>query len=68
MSKHSSDACAHSSTVTSLHQTIDELEFERGIWTAAIDNDMGRLQLLISRNQANVNRPDNHGYTALVRI
>ena len=62
------ECCGHTPATTSLHQTIDELEFERGIWTAALNNDMDRLNLLINKNLYNVNKPDNHGYTALVSL
>lgn len=44
-------------------QTLDELDFERGIWTAAIENDLNRLKMFVNRNEQNVT--DNNGYTAL---
>lgn len=44
-------------------QSLDELEFERGIWTAAIDNDHTKLQTLIGKGH--LHDKDNSGYTAL---
>lgn len=52
--------CSKSTTAS---QSLDELEFERGIWTAAIDNDESKLRSLIDRGQ--LNAKDNSGYTAL---
>lgn len=54
----------HSSGASSLTQTLDELEFERGIWQAAIDNDCQKVDLLINKG-VSVNAKDNSGYTAL---
>lgn len=51
------------SKTTTASQSLDELEFERGIWTAAIDNDEGKLRSLIDRGQLHAR--DNSGYTAL---
>lgn len=51
------------SKTTTASQSLDELEFERGIWTAAIDNDESKLRSLIDRGQLHAR--DNSGYTAL---
>lgn len=51
------------SKTTTASQSLDELEFERGIWTAAIDNDENKLRSLIDKGQLHVK--DNSGYTAL---
>lgn len=47
----------HSST----RQTIDELDFERGIWTAALNSDVNALKKHIRKGH--VNAKDNSGYT-----
>uniref|UniRef100_A0A1L8DSM1 Putative 26s proteasome regulatory complex subunit psmd10 n=1 Tax=Nyssomyia neivai TaxID=330878 RepID=A0A1L8DSM1_9DIPT len=44
-------------------QTLDEMDFERGIWTAALYGDMKRLEIAIQRGATN--DCDNSGYTAL---
>lgn len=51
------------SKTTTASQSLDELEFERGIWTAAIDNDESKLRSLIDKGQLHAR--DNSGYTAL---
>lgn len=56
--------CNHFHGTSSVHQTLDELDFERGIWTAAIDNDTSRIENLL-RKGVNVNVEDKSGYTAL---
>lgn len=63
MSEHSSHECScfsHSSTT----QTLDELDFERGIWSAALDGDIQALTKHI-RN-GHTNSRDNLGYTGKV--
>lgn len=55
--------CNCSSASTPASQSLDELEFERGIWTAAIDNDEPKLRTLIARGH--LGDRDNSGYTAL---
>ncbi|XP_053692124.1 ankyrin repeat domain-containing protein 39-like [Sabethes cyaneus] len=52
--------CAKTATAS---QSLDELEFERGIWTAAIENDERKLRALIDKGH--LNDKDNSGYTAL---
>ncbi|XP_055593795.1 ankyrin repeat domain-containing protein 39-like [Uranotaenia lowii] len=55
--------CNCTSTPAPATQSLDELEFERGIWTAAIDNDTSKLTTLIGRGH--LNDRDQSGYTAL---
>lgn len=55
--------CNCSNASTPATQTLDELEFERGIWTAAIDNDATKVRTLIGRGH--LCDRDNSGYTAL---
>jgi len=49
---------------SSLVQSLDELDFERGIWQAAIDNDVAKVRALIEKGTS-VDVKDNSGYTAL---
>ena len=60
------ESCDHycTATVSSVTQTIDEMEFERGIWQAAIDNNLARVKTLLEKGIL-VNARDNSGYTAL---
>lgn len=55
--------CNCSSKSAPATQSLDELEFERGIWTAAIDNDEAKVRALIARGH--LGDRDNAGYTAL---
>ena len=57
--------CHHSQTNPSLHQSLDELEFERGIWSAALAGDIEDVTKKLNRGD-NVNKTDKSGYTALV--
>lgn len=45
-------------------QTIDEVSFERGIWTAALDGDVDRVNRLLQKGVL-VDAADSAGYTAL---
>lgn len=60
--QHEDHQCNCSKTVTA-SQSLDEMEFERGIWTAAIDNDEAKLRLLIEKGH--LHDKDQSGYTAL---
>jgi len=57
-------ACCHGSTVTSVNQTLDEMEFERGLWTAALEGDEQRVSSLL-RDGKDPNGRDSSGYTSL---
>lgn len=61
MANQSHDNCSccpsHGSTV----QTFDELDFERGIWSAALDNNIDAVYKHIRKG--NVNARDRTGYT-----
>ncbi len=60
------ESCKHccTTTVSSVTQTIDEMEFERGIWQATIDNNLAHVKTLLGKG-VSVNARDNSGYTAL---
>uniref|UniRef100_A0A663EQS3 Ankyrin repeat domain 39 n=1 Tax=Aquila chrysaetos chrysaetos TaxID=223781 RepID=A0A663EQS3_AQUCH len=56
--------CPSRVAVPSVHQSLPEMDFERGIWSAARDGDEPRvLQLLERRGEPS--QPDLAGYTAL---
>ncbi|KAJ6648522.1 Ankyrin repeat domain-containing protein 39 [Pseudolycoriella hygida] len=59
--KHENGVCHCKSTVAA--QSLTEMDFDRGIWSAALYNDIGRLKDLISRGHTN--HLDETGYTAL---
>lgn len=59
---HGDHLCNCSKAITA-SQSLDELEFERGIWAAAIDNDETKLRSLTE--MGHLHDKDNSGYTAL---
>ncbi|MCI4381206.1 hypothetical protein PGIGA_G00248970 [Pangasianodon gigas] len=54
---------AHRST-PSVHQTLDEMDFERGIWSAALGGDLERVRSFLKKG-TDPNMKDQAGYTAL---
>ncbi|CAL8094044.1 unnamed protein product [Calicophoron daubneyi] len=65
MHDHDSSCGCVSSATTSVHQTLEEMDFERGLWSAAAMGDMNRLDRLLSKSNVDVNTQDKYGYTAL---
>ena len=59
------DSCCHAGTMSSVHQTLSEMEFERGLWSASLDGDTDRVDYLISQS-SDVNALDSSSYTPLV--
>ncbi|XP_023374597.1 ankyrin repeat domain-containing protein 39 [Otolemur garnettii] len=57
--------CSHLSAVSGVQQTLEEMDFERGIWSAALNGDLGRVKYLIQK-ATDPSQPDSAGYTALV--
>ncbi|XP_067135860.1 ankyrin repeat domain-containing protein 39-like [Centruroides vittatus] len=55
--------CCHSA-YSSVHQTLEELDFEKGIWSAALYGDYDRVKEFIDKNKDPSVR-DSSGYTAL---
>ena len=49
----------------SVHDFLQEMEFERSICGAAVDGDVKRIDKLLSQN-VSPNYTDGSGYTALV--
>ncbi|XP_065345629.1 ankyrin repeat domain-containing protein 39-like [Cloeon dipterum] len=66
MSSHHQHNCLdHAPAHSSVQQSLDELNFERGIWPAALDGDLKKVTELLNKQVSWVHRPDNAGYTAL---
>lgn len=60
--------CSCVPTNVSVHQTLDEMEWERGIWNAALTGDVEKVKSIISKAKdprGLVRTPDNFGFTAL---
>ncbi|GJQ80884.1 hypothetical protein Trydic_g14141 [Trypoxylus dichotomus] len=62
--QHSHDKCRIDTKASNVYQTLDELDFERGIWSAAQSGDLDKVADLIE-NGEDVNAKDAAGYTAL---
>ncbi|XP_013419676.1 ankyrin repeat domain-containing protein 39-like [Lingula anatina] len=56
--------CSHATGTPSVFQTLDELDFSRGIWSAAMDGDVKKVADYLNKG-GDVNTQDNSGYTAL---
>ena len=57
--------CCEHHAASSVCQTLDEMEFERGLWSAALNGEMDRVKKLIADGR-DPNGLDSSGYTALV--
>ncbi|XP_069733572.1 ankyrin repeat domain-containing protein 39 [Phaenicophaeus curvirostris] len=57
--------CPRRVAAPSAHQSLAEMDFERGIWSAAQDGDEARVLELLERRGAEPGQPDRAGYTAL---
>lgn len=53
-----------SSVPRSVQQTLEEMDFDRGIWSAACNGELGRVQNFLEKG-TDPNSPDRSGYTAL---
>ncbi|XP_007429800.1 ankyrin repeat domain-containing protein 39 [Python bivittatus] len=62
---HKDGICScHSTAAQGVHQTLDEMDFERGIWNAALNGDLeGVKRHILSHGKPS--EPDPFGYTAL---
>ncbi len=56
---------AHRPAIYSVHQTLDEMEFERGVWSAAVDGETEKVRRYI-RDGGDLNVQDSSGYAPLV--
>ena len=62
MSSEHKDCSCHLTSTGS--QNLDELDFERGIWSAAVDGDVDKMRHLLKRsNNADANAKDSAGET-----
>ncbi|XP_061672890.1 ankyrin repeat domain-containing protein 39 [Syngnathoides biaculeatus] len=57
-------SCCTTPLSPGVYQTVNEMDFQRGIWSAAIDGDLKRVQSMIQKG-INANLRDSAGYTAL---
>ena len=57
--------CAASTASQSTTQTLGELEWERGIWNAALNGETSRVGAMLERDRALRDARDGSGYTAL---
>ncbi|KAM9394450.1 ankyrin repeat domain-containing protein 39 [Pholidichthys leucotaenia] len=64
MSDRHCSCCSHPVSSTSVYQTLDEMDFERGIWSAAMYGDVERVKFLVQKG-TDPNLRDSTGYTAL---
>ncbi|XP_076021265.1 ankyrin repeat domain-containing protein 39 [Genypterus blacodes] len=64
MSSGRCSCCHHDVTNPSVHQTLDEMDFERGIWCAAMHGDLERVKSLLEKG-TQANQRDSAGFTAL---
>ncbi|KAM9742968.1 ankyrin repeat domain-containing protein 39 isoform 1-T1 [Menidia menidia] len=62
--KHHCSCCSHPVSTPSVQQSLNEMDFERGIWSAAMDGDLDRVKSLIQKG-TDPNLRDSAGYTAL---
>lgn len=58
--------CVGKSSYQSVQQTLDELDFSRGIWAAALDGSLDEVTTFIERKGVHPDTVDSSGYTALV--
>ncbi|XP_029367205.1 ankyrin repeat domain-containing protein 39 [Echeneis naucrates] len=56
--------CSYPVSSPSVYQTLNEMDFERGIWSAAMDGDLDRVESLVQKG-TDPNLRDSSGYTAL---
>ena len=63
---HKTCSCTSNSSYPSVQQTLDELEFSRGLWTSALDGSYEEVETFLERKGVHPNAVDSSGYTALV--
>jgi len=67
LSEHTTKTCSCcQQPVSSVSQTLEEMDFERGIWSAAVNGDTSRVNKILSGG-GDPNVPDSSSFTALVR-
>ncbi|CAM1310884.1 ANKRD39 (predicted) [Pycnogonum litorale] len=60
----SSNHCCSNHGCSTVCQSFSEMDFERGIWSAALNGDLERVKMFIKRG-TDPNVRDNYNYTAL---
>lgn len=68
MTQHShKGGCCHdqSATPKSVYQTLDEMDFERGLWSAAVDGDLERVQRFLLDKKVDPDVLDKSGLSPL---
>ena len=56
--------CDHGHEPAPVSQTLDEMDFERGIWGASIEGDAKRVEKLLAKG-VSANSRDSSGYTPM---
>ncbi|XP_060893597.1 ankyrin repeat domain-containing protein 39 [Labrus mixtus] len=64
LDRHQCSCCSHKVSSPSVYQTLNEMDFERGIWSAAMDGDLERVKTLVQKG-TDPDLRDAAGYTAL---
>ncbi|KAM3868476.1 ankyrin repeat domain-containing protein 39 [Diretmus argenteus] len=62
--RESCSCCCQQVSSPSVCQTLDEMDFERGIWSAALDGELERVRTLVQKG-TDPNLRDSAKYTAL---
>lgn len=57
--------CSHGSAAPSVHQTLEELDFSRGLLGAASDGNYKKVESLLQKGD-NPDQVDTYGYSALI--
>lgn len=57
--------CHQNLTNPSVHQTLDELDFDRGMWSSALAGDIEDVRRKLTSGSHNVNATDKSGYSPL---
>lgn len=57
--------CLHHQSNPSVQQTLEELDFTRGIWTAALNGSYDDVLYCLEKKKISVDQCDTSGYTAL---
>ncbi|XP_070538839.1 ankyrin repeat domain-containing protein 39-like [Ptychodera flava] len=61
-----SNGCSHGQvTYSSIAQTLDEMDFERGVWSAAMNGEIERVKKYLDVDNGDPDAQDSSGYTAL---
>eukprot|EP01060_Flectonema_neradi_P017612 TRINITY_DN24479_c0_g1_i1.p1 TRINITY_DN24479_c0_g1~~TRINITY_DN24479_c0_g1_i1.p1 ORF type:complete len:211 (+),score=32.49 TRINITY_DN24479_c0_g1_i1:88-720(+) len=59
------EACQCVARAAPVQQTLDEMDWDRGIWCAVVEGNMRKVQQFLSSNSSWLEERDTAGYTAL---